>query len=158
MAAFRSKSARRRDASPTDLKNLLAGNSSLAALQQHAISVAKLKNALWPFLPPSLRPHCELANYRDYTLYLHANSPLWAAKARHASPQILHAARQRCKISVRKLVVRIRPAAVENREDRRPKQVIGSVSRHLKQAADWIDDPELAVIMRRIARRGPSEP
>ncbi|MFK7955790.1 MAG: DciA family protein [Lysobacterales bacterium] len=152
MSGYRSKSARR-DASPTNLKNLLAGNTSLHALHRHAAEVSQLQNALWPFLPPSLRPHCKLANYRDSTLFLHADSPVWAAKARHASPQILHTARVRCKISARKLVVRVRwtpnPAA-----STKPVNALGkAASIHLEQAAEHCPDPDIAATLQRIARR-----
>ncbi|MEM1089588.1 MAG: DUF721 domain-containing protein [Pseudomonadota bacterium] len=157
MAAFRSNGPRRRDAAPTRLKRLFSDSSPLAALQEHARGIAMLKNALWPYLPPSIRPHCDLANYRDSTLFIHADSPLWAAKVRHASPQILHAARQRCKTPARKLVVRVRWPHSKAGAQRSQKKLIGRVTEHLEQASEHVDDPELAAIMQRIARRQPSD-
>ncbi len=156
MSGYRSKSARQ-DASPTNLKNLLAGNTSLHALHRHAAEVFQLQNALWPYLPPSLRPHCKLANYRDSTLFMHADSPVWAAKARHASPQILHTARVRCKISVRKLVVRVRWTPQPATTIAVGKTLGKTASEHLEQAAEHCPDPDIAATLQRIARRKAGE-
>ncbi len=112
-----------------------------------------MKSALWPFLPPSLRTRCELANFRDSTLLFVADSPLWAARLRHASPQILHAARQRCKIPATKLRVRVVPKP--GAEDRTvcSRRLSDAAREHLRRAAETIADEELAKQLKDLAER-----
>ncbi len=126
--------------------------ASLKALREHIRIVAAMKSALWPFLPPSLRSHCELANFRDSTLWFVADSPVWAARLRHASPQILHAARHRCKIGGAKLRVRAVPDSQVS-SARTPKRLSKAAREHLSQAAATMDDEELARRLKELAER-----
>lgn len=138
---------------PAQLSRFSAADSHLNALMERASALSSLEASLWPYLPPSIRAHCKLANFRDSTLYLTADSPLWAARVRHTSPQILHAARQRCKIPARALRVRVQwaPPRPPPRATRKP--LSPAARDHLRQAATTQNDPEIAAIMRRLAER-----
>ncbi len=111
-----------------------------------------MKSALWPFLLPSLRSHCELANLRDSTLFFVADSSLWAARLRHTSPQILHAARERCKIDATRLKVRVEPKPAA--PDQKPRRRLSARAREvLRQAAETMNDEELARALAALAER-----
>ena len=153
MVLFVKTTRRRRDGKPEKLGRVFAQEAKLGALSKRAGSLQAAKAALWPYLPPSSRQHCDLANIRDSTLYIVADSPVWAARLRHTSRQILHAARDRCKIPVTGIKVRISPRSTPKRPRRQPKQLSDRARDHLKAAAETTSDPDLAKILKRIGKR-----
>ncbi|MDJ0655333.1 MAG: DUF721 domain-containing protein [Xanthomonadales bacterium] len=131
----------------------MAESDPLKALKDHGRATQAIKAALWPHLPHTARQHCDLANFRDSTLFLVTDSPVWAARLRHMSRQILHAARQRCKIPATRIKVRISPILDREVARRQPRELPEGVRRHFSQVAETVDDPELAAVFRRMSEK-----
>ena len=60
---------------------------------RRALWLEALDQQLRPHLPPSLERHCRLANVNDGQLVFLVDSPVWHARVRLASAQLLDAAR-----------------------------------------------------------------
>jgi hypothetical protein len=137
------------------LKHLAASQSGLSRLQQQAFAIHAIKATLWPSIPSPLQAHCDVANFRGQTLILVADSPVWAARLRHTSPQILHAARELCKIDAQKLLVRIQPLEVRPQPVGKARSLPESSATHLREVAETVEDDELREILLGIANREP---
>jgi len=61
---------------------------------QRALWLDALGKQLHCHLPPILAQHCQLANVRDNCLVFLVDSPIWHAKLRLASHQLIHAAQK----------------------------------------------------------------
>ena len=147
-------SSRARSKGPREIvKHLAAGHSRLSRIQQQAFAIGAIKVALWPAIPTPMQAHCDVANFRGQTLIIVANSPVWAARLRHISPQILHAARELCKIDAQKLLIRIEPKQAQRQNTRRPRTLPESSIKHLTEVAAGVEDEELKEILLGIAKR-----
>jgi hypothetical protein len=73
------------------LDALLAGDA--ADPIRRALWLDALDLRLRPHLPPSLAAHAQLANVKGATLVFLVDSPVWRARLRLASPQLIEAAR-----------------------------------------------------------------
>lgn len=73
------------------LEALLAGDA--ADPIRRALWLDALDLRLRPHLPPSLAAHAQLANVKGSTLVFLVDSPVWRARLRLASPQLIDAAR-----------------------------------------------------------------
>ena len=60
---------------------------------RRALWLDALEQQLRPCLPPALAPHCRLANVAGERLVFIVDSPIWRAKLRLASAELLDAAR-----------------------------------------------------------------
>lgn len=72
---------------------------------RRALWLDDLEQQLRPCLPPALAPHCRLANVAGERLVFIVDSPVWRAKLRLASVELLDAARS-VGLSVTEVVVR----------------------------------------------------
>ena len=143
---------RKRGLGPKKIAKYLApGNSRLSALLQQTIAIRTLKVALWPAIPTSLQAHCDVANFRGQTLVLVTHSSVWAAKLRHISPRILHAARKLCKIDAQKIQIKIQPFTVAKPQSTRPRTLPQRTAVHLRDVASGVEDEELKEILLTIA-------
>ena len=144
----------RRGSGPQKIaKYLSPGNSRLSSIQQQASAIDALKSALWPAIPTLLQQNCDLANYRGHTLVFVVSSPVWAAKLRHTSAGILHAARKLCKIDAQKLQIKIQPSTVSKPRSNRPRTLAKEPAAHLRDVASTVEDEELKQILLNIANR-----
>lgn len=66
---------------------------SAAGPVRRALMLDALEQQLRPCLPPALAPHCRLANVAGERLVFIVDSPVWRAKLRLASAELLGAAR-----------------------------------------------------------------
>lgn len=87
-----SKSKPRGPATPQPaLQAVLTG--AAADPVRRALWLDALEQQLRPCLPPALAPHCRLANVAGERLVFIVDSPVWRAKLRLASVELLDAAR-----------------------------------------------------------------
>ena len=96
----------------TALDALLSGTARDPV--RHALGLDALDRQLRPLLPPGLAAHVRLANVVDGRLVFLADSPVWHARLRLASDELLDAARS-VGLDVREVAIRatsqpIRPA------------------------------------------------
>jgi len=72
---------------------------------RHALGLDALDHQLRPFLPPGLAAHARLANVADGRLVFLVDSPVWHARLRLASDDLLDAARS-VGLEVREVAIR----------------------------------------------------
>lgn len=76
--------------SPAPLSDLLtATGSTLKTLVERAGALHRLQQAVNKRLPEDLRAHCRVANVRDQTLILQADTSTWATRLRCLIPELL---------------------------------------------------------------------
>lgn len=113
--------------------------------------------AVEQLLPDSHRAHCRVANVRNHTLVLLADSPAWAARLRFHAPTILRKLELDHKLSLRRVQIRVDPEAVRAPRRRVRRTGLSTHSGHLlRQAAQAVEDPQLKAALERLARRASS--
>ncbi len=129
-----------------------ADTPALSGLAAQARLLDLLDQAVRAALPTSLASQCRLVNARQSRLILLANSPTVAARLRLMREMLLdHASR----ISDRRydeLTVKVGPpAATATSTPPAGKPLSPIAADHLKRAASFLDDPQLADVLRRLA-------
>ena len=108
-----------------------------------------LRRALWldtverqlrPHLPPALAAHARFANVQDRKLVFVVDSPVWHARMRLASAELLDAARS-VGLECDEVVVRTTTAPLqpEAPAPRRPRQMSAAAREALQAALDSLD-------------------
>jgi hypothetical protein len=135
---------------------LTSSNSELQSLLEHAHYLQALTRVLREAIDPVLAEHITVANIRENTAIVTADTPAWLSKIRYMAPTILAILRQQsglvdlCKIQF-KVQPPIEPT-VPNQETRRA-TLSSTSSKILESAASGIHDPELASALRRLSRQ-----
>jgi len=114
-----------------------------------------LETLLQTLLPESLKTHCRLLAFREDTLVLAADSPVWAARLRFHAPQLVKQFNRNQTVKLRTIQIRVRPP-----ERIVPTQRRQSMSRRsknsttaLQQVAQTVSDPGLKTALLRLANR-----
>jgi len=105
------RAPRRPSAPQAALDALLAENSAGSAGDsiRRAFRLDELDRQLRPLLPPTLAPHARLANFERGRLVFVVDAPVWRAKLRLATLELLDAARS-VGLEATELVVKITPS------------------------------------------------
>ncbi|NIR28599.1 MAG: DUF721 domain-containing protein [Gammaproteobacteria bacterium] len=138
----------------TSVRELVSGTASpLRGLLQHARDLERVDGLVRQHLGTPLNRHCRLANLTPRTVVLHADSPVWSARLRYRTPDILALLRRRLKQpGLREAQVRVRPPAQPApRPPARPRLSAGTAAL-LHSVAEGIEDPRLRQALRRLAR------
>lgn len=145
---------------PKSMAQLLAGSpDSLHAVLAHTQRLEHLNRALQHCLPTPLNQHCQVANLRDNTLILHADSSAWALKLRYSTTRLLQQLRQQPRLqALRTIEVKVRPISIAmvRPEKIRHAHMSKKTARLLDDIADNIIDDRLKMALRRLARHGQS--
>lgn len=109
-------------------------------------------------LEPSLADNCHVANLRDGTLILATTSPVWNHKLRFSALDLLSALRSDPRWSgLKSIEVRVDYSATSENTSvinpNKPREISASGARSLLQAAESINNPQLALALVRVARR-----
>jgi len=105
-------------------------------------------------LPAALRAHCRLANVREGTVVMTADSPVWAARLKYLGPTLLEQLRRGHGLEGKELRVRIAPAAVPETPPLRRPVMPAAAGDALRSLAEHESDPDLAAALRRLGSRG----
>jgi hypothetical protein len=86
----------------------------LHQLQQHSVLFERFQKELEVSLPTPLNQHCRIANVREKTIVIHADSSLWATRLRFLSPDLIRKWQQDTALTsefhqIEKIEVRVRP-------------------------------------------------
>ncbi|EIC21883.1 DciA family protein [Thiorhodovibrio frisius] len=138
--------------------------TALAVLLRELDERDKLLRTVKPLLPDHVRSHCSQAQIDGDCLRLFADSPVWAAKLRLCTQEILRALRKRglalkqCQIRVCPPLVAA-PASRHGIDSDHPQHthLSAAAASHLKQAALGVQDPCIAACFERIARHHQSD-
>ncbi|MGH8584283.1 MAG: DciA family protein [Gammaproteobacteria bacterium] len=139
---------------PKSLAKVLNDSDSgvLGELLAHTRRLREIDQRLAACLPADLAPHCRVADYRDRSLTLGADSPLWASRLRFGVPVIQAALGldSRCSVRVRVLI-----PVTDPQQRRRPRPSISSASRAwLRHTAELTEDAALRAAWLKLAGRG----
>ena len=142
------------------LKNivkLLMGNAdSLQAVFTNCQRLETLNRTVQRCLPAPLNQHCQVANLRDNTLILHADSSAWALKLRYSSRTLLQQLCQHGIKGVNIVEVKVKPhnAAITRPEKTKPAHMSKKTAHLLDNIALDITDNHLKMALQRLARHG----
>jgi len=82
----------------------------LHLILKHSSSIQRIDQIFRASLPPPLEQHCCVANLRDKTLIIHADSSLWATNLRYLTPEILRCWHNNPTMSIiEKICIRVLP-------------------------------------------------
>ena len=125
-------------------------------LMARARELQRLERTVLERLPQPLREHCRLANLRDGTLVLQADSPVWGARLRYSAPSLLRElARGGGVPRLRRIEILVRPTRVTLVRQRSEPRTIGAHSaRLLREVAASTEDPDLRQAWSKLASRG----
>ena len=134
--------------------NLLE-RSEISRLLSRARALGELGALVHELIPSPLNDHCRVLSVRDDTLVVAADSPVWAARLRYQSSQLVKQLSRVSSVKLRTVQVRVR--ASEEPPDGRMtpirQPVSGRNSMALKQAARSVTDAGLKAALLRLASR-----
>lgn len=70
-------------------------HSPLSSLLEQLESMRILKEEVQKVLPPELREHCMLANYKNNYITISASTAVWATRLKYIAPELLKALKQK---------------------------------------------------------------
>jgi hypothetical protein len=139
---------------PQTVGNILEKSEGLDRLLPHARSLVSLREQLTQALPPGLRKHATLANFKNGTLVIFADNSAVAAKLR----LMLTALGDRLKTSgVEHTGIKVEVQPSEPPPPRRNKQAVMSASGadSLRQLSAQLPDSKLKTVIDRLAGSAP---
>ncbi|MCO6523449.1 MAG: DUF721 domain-containing protein [Candidatus Schmidhempelia sp.] len=83
-----------RKSAPQSLDRLFDEKNSLHKVQQRAVALAKLNQALKSLLPTPLQAQCRAANYRQHRLIVEVSSASWLTRLRYEQEKLLSTLRK----------------------------------------------------------------
>ena len=133
----------------------LLGKSEISRLLSRARALGELDERVHELIPAPLNDHCRILSLRDDTLTLAADSPVWAARLRFHTTQLVKQLSDDQTVNLRTVRVcvrpRERPAATRTASG---KPLISRKNSHtLKQGARQVTDPDLKAALERLASR-----
>jgi len=145
-----------RQSSVTNVDDLLSrGEGTLAPLLRHARRLREVERDVLGTLDRALRPHCRVANVRDDTLVLDADSPVWASRLRYQTAELLERLPCREALGIRRVRVRVRPAhAPPGAAAPRPRRLSPTAAALIYSVARTVDPGPLRRALLRLASRG----
>ncbi len=133
----------------------ILGKSQVSRLLAGAGVLEKLAAIIHELLPSPVKEHCRVLSVRGETLVLAADSPVWAARLRFYSPELVKQLDNIQTVKLRTVQVRVRPVDKPPAAVRRlgkPGLSAGN-SLALEQTAHGVTDPGLKAALLRLARR-----
>lgn len=139
---------------PLQVKKLLGG-SQYSRLVSQARALLGLDGLIQELLPDALKTHCRVLSVRDETLVLAADSPVWAARLKFHSSQLVKQLNRQQTVKLRTVRIRVRPPEKQLETERRntPLKLGINSATALRQAADSVSDPDLKSALLRLANR-----
>jgi hypothetical protein len=139
---------------PLQVKKLLGG-SQYSRLVSQARALLGLDGLVQELLPDALKTHCRVLSVRDETLVLAADSPVWAARLKFHSSQLVKQLNRQQTVKLRTVRIRVRPPEKQLETERRntPLKLGINSATALRQAADSVSDPDLKSALLRLANR-----
>lgn len=144
---------------PQTIQSLLhAASPDLAQIIGRTHFLARMRAALLEILPDAAASQVHVAGYDDRCLTLYVASAAWATRLRYMEQDLCRALAQRMRLQVDRVQIRVRPMmAGQSRTKPRPRFLSAASRQQLERSAAYIDAPELAEALRRLASAGRSE-
>ena len=139
---------------PKRLSRFLQSNApgTLASLVAEVDKLRELDATLKSLLNEPLRSKVRVAAVRDRTLVIHAESAVWATRARYTSGKIIRKINDLDKRSgIRSITVRVAPEAPAEQPRSQPRRLPAGAADCLRTAAAGIRDVAVQTALRRLA-------
>ena len=134
--------------------NKLLNSGAHSRLLAQARLLVELDAQLQTLLTPPLQQHCRVLAVREPVLVLAADSPVWAARLRFHSPQIIRQLSLPRSLRLRSIRVRVRPPESDRPAGLNPARRVGHRgAAAIQQAADTVSDPALKTSLLKLASR-----
>ena len=142
-------------------KLLTTSNGDLQSLLEQAHYLQALTRVLREAIDPVLADHITIANIRDNTAIVAADTPAWLSKIRYMAPTILTILKQQSSLAgLRKIQFKVQPPTdptasehADVEQEKRRATLSSASSKVLEGAASGIHDPALANALRRLSRQ-----
>lgn len=134
----------------------LTGNNQIAAYLDMIERNSKLLRDIRRSLPAPLDEHCLYASLEAETLTLVTDSPVWSSRLRFFAPELQRRLGSHSS-PIASCRIRVQPRAISTYPTAGKETVYKLSQRaadHLIEAAEGIEDAELAAALRRLARVG----
>jgi hypothetical protein len=144
-----------RKTEPISLNRLIGGRQGpLSGLLDHSRQIQHLTQALRQQLPAPMADHCRVANLRDGTLVLAADSPAWSSKIRFHADKLLKTLNKKFNLGVSKVRIIVVPeAALPKKKPLQRTPISAATASLLEQCAESEHDPALRAALLRLSRR-----
>lgn len=143
---------------PKSMRDVMSGpRSGLRDIMDHAHNLEHLSSLLERHLASSLYTHCRVANYRDKTLVIVTDSPVWSTRLRYELPRLRSELRREPELrELRDIRIRIAPTAVHiPQEPPRPRPISSQSAAILRTVAETIPDNRLRAALLRLSGHAP---
>lgn len=133
---------------------LATQSANLQSLLERAAVLDGVNRRLLAFLPAPLNEHVCLANVRDDTAVVMADSGAWLTRARYLGPEILQFLRQEPGLNrIHKIHFKIQPSNQQPSAPAPRPQLSENAAELLMSTAKVVDDPELKAALHKLSRR-----
>lgn len=135
-------------------KFLSESSAGLAQTLERAIALQQFSAKFQTTLATPLKHHCYIANIRDDTVVIAADSPTWLTQLRYQAPQILAYIKQEIGLEqIRKLHFKVILANdIPDTQSLQPK-MSQQAAHVLRQTAENLNDPDLKAAFERLAQQ-----
>lgn len=133
----------------------LLGRSSYSQLLTRARAFRELETLVGELLPSPLKAHCSFLSCHDRTLFMAADSPVWAARLRFFGPQLVKHLSKHQTVNLHTVRVRVRAPVKSRAAARKPSghRLSSNTRKLINQAADTVSDPVLKSALQRIGQK-----
>jgi|SRR5699024_7359655 len=137
---------------PKPLKSLLhAVDAELGSIVRHAEHLRRVRAVVLTALPAQAGSHIHVAAVDPGRMLLHVDSAGWATRLRYAEPAIRQALAQRMRLHIDNITTRVRPQLAPTPRRLVQRRISADNRSHMHQIAAYIDHPELAQSLHRLA-------
>jgi hypothetical protein len=133
----------------------LLGRSRYSQLLARARAFRELEILIGELIPPPLNTHCRFLSCHDRTLFMAADSPVWAARLRFHGPQLVKQLSKHQTVNLRTVRVRVRAPAKPSATAGKPSgyKLSGHTRKLINQTADTVSDTGLKSALQRISQK-----
>lgn len=133
---------------------LHTNGAELGTIAQHAKYLARVRDAILMVMPDSAAAHIHVAAVDHQRVLLHTDSAGWATRLRYAEPALRRTLAQRMRLHCDRIVTRVRPDLAPRERARVERSISPANREHMQRVAAYIDHPELAQTLARLAQHG----
>ncbi|WP_455203998.1 DUF721 domain-containing protein [Kaarinaea lacus] len=133
---------------------LTAQSSGLQTLLERAEALNQIRQRLQQILPAPVDQHVHLANIRDNSAVIIADSAVWLTKARYLAPDILGFLRQEAGLEqLQKVLFKVEPPVTAPQAIESKPKISDNTAELLVSTAKIVADPKLKASLINLSRR-----
>ncbi len=143
---------------PTNLDTLFRQSQRFSDIWKSNLQTKELNEILDSALSQSLRDHTEVAHFKNGTLLIYVNNPIWADSVRLHESNILEAFRTKSGLEVKKISVLINASDIAVQKKPPMKTHLSAHTiKSILDTAEGIDDTGLKNALNKLATRAASQ-